>query len=82
MDKIQCASCGADDFVIKDEYKVCTYCGTRFAVSSVSVNSTISLNSDVDRLLRKCITDPRNAKKYANLILDIDPSNKEAIKYL
>ena len=30
----------------------------------------------------KCKEDPVNAKKYANLVLDIDPHNVEALKYV
>ena len=52
------------------------------ALSHCGVKSVIALDEDVARLLKKCETDPRNAKKYANLILDIDPDNKEAMQYL
>lgn len=48
----------------------------------ISNSSGISLGSDIEMLLQKCRTNPRNARKYANLILDIDPDNKEALKYL
>lgn len=44
--------------------------------------SQISINSDVENLLQKCRIDRKNARKYANLILDIDPDNEEARKYL
>ncbi len=44
--------------------------------------SYIALDDDVQMLLIKCHNDPTQANKYANLILDIDPNNKEAIKYL
>ena len=37
---------------------------------------------DVAELLRKCRENPARARKYANLILDIDPDNPEALKYL
>ena len=47
-----------------------------------SVSSGIGLDDDVARLLGKCRTDPKNARKYANLILDIDPDNEEVWKYL
>lgn len=40
----------------------------------------ISLNSDIERLLNKCKTDPKNKRKYINLILDIDPDNTEIYK--
>ena len=51
-------------------------------LSHSSVNSSIALDDDVARLLRKCKSDLKNARKYANLILDIDPDNEEALKYL
>ena len=44
--------------------------------------STIDLDDDVSRLLAKCKREPKNARKYANLILDIDPDNQEARRYL
>ena len=46
------------------------------------VSSPIALDDDIARLLKKCQTDPSNAQKYANLVLDIDPDNEEALKYL
>jgi uncharacterized Zn finger protein (UPF0148 family) len=51
-------------------------------LSHSGVNSSIALDDDVARLLEKCKVDPKRAKKYANLVLDIDPDNKEALKYL
>lgn len=99
MEMLTCKSCGANALVRKNDYLVCPYCDSRFAVtkeerrslfggshhavlSHSGVDSTIALDDDVARLLEKCKTDPRNARKYANLILDIDPDNEEALKYL
>ena len=45
-------------------------------------NSSIALEEDIAVLLKKCREDPKNARKYANLVLDIDPGNAEAKKYL
>ena len=45
-----------------------------------NVNGGISLNSDIERLLQKCKTDPKNKQKYINLILDIDPDNTDVYK--
>ena len=42
----------------------------------------VSLEDDVQQLLQKCKMNPANARRYANLILEIDPNNKEAMKYL
>jgi hypothetical protein len=44
--------------------------------------SVISVSSDIEALLQKCREDPRNRKRYAGLILDIDPTNPEAQQYL
>jgi hypothetical protein len=42
----------------------------------------ISLLSDVELLLQKCQDDPSNRRRYAGLILDIDPTNQTARQYL
>ena len=52
------------------------------ALSHNNVNSSIALEDDIQRLLKKCKTDPKNARKYASLILDIDPDNVEVYKYI
>lgn len=49
---------------------------------SPSNDTNISLHDDIQMLLDKCRKEPSNAKRYANRILDIDPSNKEALIYL
>ncbi|MBP3329586.1 MAG: TFIIB-type zinc finger domain-containing protein [Clostridia bacterium] len=80
-----CPNCGASDFNKNNGILICKYCGSSFQLTKEDISlktSDISLGSDVDNLLQKCRTDPRNARKYANLILDIDPYNKEALKYL
>ena len=56
--------------------------GTPLSKSLDNLTGGISLDSDIERLLKKCKEDPKNARKYANLILDIDPDNTEAYKYL
>ena len=84
MRKIICNSCGANEFRIVDGYRVCRFCGTKYALSSSDIigKSSIALYDDISRLLKKCSDDPANARKYANLILDIDPDNTEVIRYL
>ena len=84
---IKCEMCGGTlDFKENSATAFCEYCGSRIAVPedmrSCSRSSEITLSDDVARLLQKCKTDPRNARKYANLILDIDADNTEALKYL
>lgn len=80
-----CPNCGANDFNYQNGYKVCKYCNSQFKVeaSGISKKETkISLKNDIKILLQKCEDEPWNAKKYAGLILDIDPTNKDVIKYL
>ena len=98
MKALICSSCGASNWKEEDKYRICLHCGTKFeklveqqtlsiasAIQSSftrQVNSVIAINEDVERLLQKCRLEPKNARKYANLILDIDPTNEEAHKYL
>ena len=79
MKLIMCQQCGSNDLQEKDGKIICGYCGSKFKKQPSSI---IALNDDVQRLLDKCEKEPKNAKKYANLILDIDPTNKEALKYI
>lgn len=44
--------------------------------------TTIGLASDIDTLLKKCQEDQVNRRRYANLVLDIDPTNQQAKNYL
>ena len=44
--------------------------------------STIDLHSDIQILLQRCKEDPTRAKKCAERILEIDPTNSEAKKIL
>lgn len=80
-----CTSCGSTEYREQDGYRICEYCGTKFvpeADEKAKKPSSIGLNSDVERLLQKCRENPRKAAKYANLVLDIDPTNQEAQQYL
>ena len=69
---------------------MCEYCDSKYLFTAEDYNfygnsksiSGISLGSDVEMLLQKCRMNPKNARKYANLVLDIDPDNVEALKYL
>lgn len=81
MKSIKCEHCGGDEFFVKDGYRVCKYCKSTFVPSKEELpvkSATIGLNQDVQRLLDKCKLQPHKAKKYARLILEIDPNNKEA----
>lgn len=85
MKPMTCANCGANGLVERNGFWVCDYCDSKFAIQAADTPQQAmgrSLNSDVERLLQKCRADRKNAWKYANLILDIDPTNQEALKYL
>ena len=85
MKNIKCFNCGASNMMEINGYWICSYCNSKFAIESKDVpqkSMGLSLNSDISNLLKKCKEDPINAKKYANLILDIDPTNEEALKYI
>ena len=98
MKALICSSCGASRWKEDGGYRICLHCGTKYekvfaeqrtevassiqTIAASQVQSEIALNDDVARLLQKCKAEPMNAKKYANLILDIDPTNKEAQQYL
>ena len=85
MKVVECLSCGANDLYEEDGYIVCKYCGAKHkkTVDDIEVKgSSIELNDDVKRLLEKMRSDPSRATKYAQLILTIDPYNKEAQEVL
>ena len=85
MKLIQCKQCGSGEFYRNNGYMICKFCNAQYAIEQLDLGikkSTIALNSDIEALLKKCKLDPKNARKYANLILDIDPDNDEALKYL
>lgn len=82
---IICEKCGSSDLYEENGFFVCKYCGTKHLIAQKdrSVNkTTIDLEDDVSRLLQKCREDPTRATKYAQLILEIDPDNKEAKYYI
>ena len=82
MKIITCGNCGSTDFTEQERYFVCDYCKSKH-VPEVSVKeTTIGIQSDVEILLQKCVDDAPNRRRYAGLVLDIDPTNTEAHKYL
>ena len=79
----QCEYCGTRFLLSADKYNL--YNNKTNSVSlgrDVSHNTSISLDYDIEQLLNKCRTNPRNARRYANLVLDIDPDNQEALEFL
>ncbi len=84
MKQLICNQCGANQFFEIDGYKICQFCQTKHVKTIEEVankESTINLSEDIRNLLQKCRDDPRNARRYASLVLDLDPSNAEAQKY-
>ena len=85
MKSLDCASCGSKEFVEEDGFLLCIYCHSKYVALDVLAppsESVIGVASDIRALLQKCIEDPANSRRYASLILDIDPTNPVAIKYL
>ena len=85
MKLISCTRCGSKDLDYEGGYIICAYCQSRFVEQSEDrpkVPTVVGLGSDVQTLLNKCESDPANRHRYASLILDIDPTNQEAIRYL
>lgn len=82
---LSCDRCGSNELKRENDNYICLFCGTKYKleINDFQIKSSnISLGNDIELLLDKCLTDPQNAKRYANLILDIDPFNKEALKFL
>lgn len=85
MKMLVCEKCGSTDFFEKNGFRICSYCRTKYALQQSDAEprtSDIDLDGDVARLLRKCRENPARARRYANLVLDMDPGNTEALRYL
>lgn len=85
MKMVSCTKCGASDYFERYGSRICKYCRSKYTTQVddlIPVKSTIALDDDVTILLQKCKTDPKNARRYASLALDIDPENAEALRYL
>lgn len=85
MKVLKCTSCGSNELTDYGAYVVCDFCRSRFTNTKEKVSgkaTTIGLASDIDTLLKKCQEDQVNRRRYANLVLDIDPTNQQAKQYL
>lgn len=85
MLQFTCENCGSHEYIEKDGFRTCQYCKSKFSLTAADISTkecSITLIDDIEMLLKKCRDNPQHAQRFANLILDIDPSNKEALKYL
>ena len=85
MKLVKCTKCGSNELFEESGYVVCVYCRLKFVPSTgdrPKSESTISVYQDIHELLEKCRSDSSNSRRYANLILDIDPTNVEVLQYL
>jgi len=85
MKILDCSRCGSKELTEQAGFVICLYCQSRFVPQPDEIpkaQTLVGLGSDIDNLLAKCRTDPQNRRRYASLILDIDPTNKEARAYL
>jgi hypothetical protein len=85
MKSLECTACGSKELLREAGNLVCAYCQSRFTPGPEregGKSTAIDMQSDIDALLAKCVSDPGRRVRYARLILDIDPTNTEAIKYL
>lgn len=85
MKLIECERCGSASLFVENNYVVCEYCRSRYLRNPEEVppqSTTLDLGSDIRMLLERCRREPANSRRYANLILDIDPTNQAALRYL
>lgn len=76
-----CPNCRSSSFLIEGKKRTCEFCGSEFYDDTPS-ETNIDLQGDIAKLLDKCKKEPWHASLYAGLVLDIDPFNEEAWKYL
>lgn len=81
---VACPSCGGREPIFEAGYFICTFCRSSFTDPDAITApiTSIVIQSDVQILLDKCESDPENRARYASLVLDIDPTNKQALTYL
>lgn len=85
MKIVSCTACGSKELVEENRVVICLYCLTKYLPEPDEVPATasvIGVGSDIQALLQKCREDPINRRRYASLVLDLDPTNTEAKTYL
>ena len=85
MKLVSCTRCGSKELSEQGGYVVCAYCRSRFVPQADDLpqkETVIGVLADIQRLLQKCQDDPANSRRYAGLVLDLDPTNQAALRYL
>jgi hypothetical protein len=85
MNLIRCQRCGSNELTEVGNFVVCEFCQSKYEPQPdfrAPAETTISLNTDVEKLLELCRLEPHNRHRYASLVLDIDPFNTQAKQYL
>lgn len=85
MKVVECSRCGSKELLAEGGYLQCLFCRSKFEIPKQKTpkkDTAINVLDDIQQLLKKCEDDPLNRIRYASLILDIDPTNQEASKYL
>jgi len=85
MELVECKACGSRELADEDGTVVCRYCQTRYLPGPKDVPAAatvIGVGSDIQTLLQKCRDDPANSRRYASLVLDLDPGNAIAREIL
>lgn len=84
MLQFNCMNCGSHEYTISKNKLVCCYCRTNYYIEKANHHddTRIDLLDDISRLVSKCISEPHNAKRYSEIILEMDPYNRFAKHYL
>lgn len=85
MKLLECKRCGSQELAEQSGFIVCLFCQSRYVPEADEVpamETIIAVASDVQDLLTRCRQEPHNRRRYASLVLDIDPTNAEARHYL
>lgn len=85
MKILDCKQCGSKELTESGGYFVCAYCRSKYLAQVGELlppDTVIGLANDIEVLLQKCRDDPSRSRRLASLVLDIDPTNVEAMKYL
>lgn len=84
MESFRCSHCGGNELLRLDDYALCAFCRTQYEdrPKELARQTVVNIRSDIETLLQKCKDDPANARRYAGLVLDIDPTNQNALRFL